>query len=227
MGKAIEQVAINRGHLSVLQINTGNRHKLTTENLNQCDVAIEFTSPGTAYENILKCFNAGIPVVCGTTGWYDKLPAVKEICELKNLAFIYAPNFSIGVNIFFELNNLLAGLMNSASQYDVLIEETHHQQKLDKPSGTAITLANEILRRSGRKKTWTLKDDDKDDALHITCRREKDAIGTHIVKYVSEADEISIQHAAFSRSGFAHGAMLAAEWIISRKGFYHVSDMLK
>ncbi|MEO8151085.1 MAG: 4-hydroxy-tetrahydrodipicolinate reductase [Bacteroidia bacterium] len=227
MGKAVEAYALNRKHEIVLRINSQDNKNFTTTQLKQCDVAIEFTSPVSAYYNILKCFEADIPVVCGSTGWYEQLDEIKKLCASGNHSFIYSSNFSIGVNLFFEINRQLAAMMNTQNDYDILIEEIHHLQKLDKPSGTALSIAKDILENTDRKKAWKLKNGDapKTD-LVIESKREDEVVGTHIVKYQSSIDEITIEHKAYNRSGFAQGAVHAAEWIISRKGFYEMKDML-
>lgn len=228
MGKAIESIALSKGHEIALRIGVENPEEFTKTNLSGCDVAIEFTSPQSAYDNILKCFDANLPVVCGSTGWYDKLDAVSKICVEKNQAFIYASNFSIGVNIFFEINRKVAELMKEQSNYDVAIEEIHHTQKLDKPSGTALTIANDIINSIKRKTNWLLTTDSNNDSnsLLIDSRRIDNVIGTHTVKYTSQTDEISIEHKAYNREGFARGAFMAAEWIQNRKGFYEMRDLL-
>lgn len=228
MGKAIESIALSKGHEIVLRISIDNPDQLTEENLKTCDVAIEFTSPHSAFSNIIKCFNAGVPIVCGSTGWYEKLTDVKKICIEKNQSFIYASNFSIGVNIFFEINRKLAELMNQLNNYDVSIEEIHHTQKLDKPSGTALTIANDIISNINRKTNWKLSDSatTTTDDLLIESKRIENVVGTHSVKYQSVADEITIAHKAYNRDGFAQGALLAAEWIKDKKGFYEMRDLL-
>ncbi len=227
MGKAVEACALDRGHQVVLKIDAGNKNDFTDANMKQCDVAIEFTSPDSALDNIEKCFNAGLPLVCGTTGWYDHLEEVKNSCRIKNAAFIYASNFSIGVNIFFAVNQYVAKLMNAYPDYNVSIEETHHLQKLDKPSGTAITLANDILKQIQSKKNWKLANGEINPGeLSIVSKREPEVVGTHVVAYTSAIDEITIKHKANNRHGFAQGAVHAAEWLIGKRGFYEMRDML-
>lgn len=227
MGKAVEAYALDRGHQVVLKIDAGNKNDFTDANLKQCDVAIEFTSPASALDNIEKCFNAGLPLVCGTTGWYDHLEEVKNSCKSRNAAFIYASNFSIGVNIFFAVNQYVAKLMNAYPDYNVSIEEIHHLQKLDKPSGTAITLANDILKQIQGKKNWKLANGEINPGeLSIGSKREPEVVGTHVVAYTSTIDEIKLIHKAYNRHGFAQGAVHAAEWLIGKQGFYEMRDML-
>ena len=228
MGREIEAVAKAAGHEITLCISSENKEELTLKNLMKCDVAIEFTAPQSAFHNIMKCFEAGIPVVCGSTGWYDKLEEVRQFCITKNQAFLHASNFSIGVNVFFEMNKMLASLMNKYPVYDVSIEEIHHLQKLDKPSGTGLTLANDIVKFNDQKTTIISADasDITPGDLTILSVREPEVVGTHSVKYQSETDEIIITHKARSRKGFAAGALLAAEWLVGHKGFYEMRDML-
>lgn len=225
MGKAIEEIAVKKGHTISLIIDLNNSADLTKENLQKADAAIEFTTPQTAVNNILQCFNAAVPVVCGTTGWLDKLEDVKKICLEKNATFLYASNFSIGVNIFFELNKKLAELMNT-KDYNVNIEEVHHTQKKDAPSGTAITLAEEILKNSAHKKRWVNNESDKIEELQIISKRIDPAAGTHSIKYISEVDDIEIIHTAHNRKGFAAGAVMAAEFIKDKNGIFTMKDVL-
>jgi 4-hydroxy-tetrahydrodipicolinate reductase len=224
MGKAIEEIALQKGHDISLIIDLHNHEDLTKENLQKADVAIEFTNPENAANNILKCFDAEVPVVCGTTGWLDKIEAVKKSCLEKNGTFLYASNFSIGVNIFFELNKKLAELMRSHN-YNVAIEETHHTQKKDAPSGTAITLAEEIIKLKSFKK-WVNSPTKNADELSIVSHRIDPAPGTHSVKYSSDIDDIEIIHTAHNRKGFASGAVLAAEFIKDKKGIFSMKDVL-
>ena len=228
MGKEIEQTGIVGGHEIVLKISRNNFDQFTSENVSKADVAIEFTQPSAAFFNMSKCFDAGIPVVVGTTGWYDKIQEVKELCLLKNGSVIYASNFSIGVNLFFELNRKLAMLMKTQKEYNVSLEEIHHTQKLDKPSGTAITLANDIISNSDIKKEWSINENDKsaDNKLLISSIRKDKIVGVHSVKYESQSDKIEIRHEAFNRKGFANGAIRAAEWILGKKGFFEMKDFL-
>jgi 4-hydroxy-tetrahydrodipicolinate reductase len=199
---------------------------LEKSTLKQVDVAIEFSTPETAFQNIMKCFDAGIPLVCGTTGWLSKLDEVKQRCTEEQQSFLYASNFSIGVNIFFEINKRLAELMEAQAQYEISIEEIHHTQKKDSPSGTAITLAEDILEHVSRKKKWVNEASTDPGELDIISKRINPAAGTHIVRYTSEVDDIEIRHTAHSRKGFASGALTAAEWIRDKKGFFTMKDVL-
>jgi 4-hydroxy-tetrahydrodipicolinate reductase len=226
MGKAIEEIALKKGHLVVLKIDDQNLNDLTKANLQKADVAIEFTGPQSAIQNILLCFEAGVPVVCGTTGWISQLEMVKDKCKEFNGTFLYASNFSIGVNIFFELNKRLANLMGSHTDYNVTMEEIHHTEKKDAPSGTTITLAEEIIKASSQKNKWVNTHSDKPEELSITSKRIDPAAGTHSVKYSSEVDDIEIIHTAHNRKGFASGALLAAEFIVGKKGIFSMKEVL-
>ena len=227
MGKTIEEIIRSQTDLEiVLVIDKDNSADLTTKNLQKADVAIEFTTPATAVHNINACVEAGIPVVVGTTGWYSELEAVTENALAKNGAIIYATNFSIGVNIFFEINKILAEMMCDQKQYEVSIEETHHTQKLDAPSGTAITLAEKILSKINSKKTWVNNATINKEELEIISKRIENVPGTHEVIYRSDADEIKLIHTARSRKGFAEGALLAAKWIRDKKGVFTMKDVL-
>lgn len=232
MGRIIEQFALDRGHEIVLKIDAYNLDELTRDNLQKADVAIDFSTPGSALGNIDLCFNAGVPLVIGTTGWYEHLGEVKNKCEQGNNSLLYASNFSIGVNVFFFVNKVLAKLMNNYPQYDVLVEEIHHTQKLDSPSGTAITIAEGILENVERKKDRVndLVGEGEDvipkpGQLLIESHRIEDVPGTHTVIYSSEVDDIEFKHKAHSRAGFALGAVVAAEWLKNKKGFYSIHDM--
>lgn len=225
MGKAIEEIAVKKGHSISLVIDLHNSHDLTKENLQKSDVAIEFTTPETAVNNIMKCFDAGVPVVCGTTGWLHKIEEVKQACLKNDAAFLYSSNYSIGVNIFFEVNKKLAELM-SKQDYNVTIEETHHTQKKDAPSGTAITIAEQILKELSYKKKWVNDKSSDEEELSIISHRIDPAAGTHSVKYTSEVDDIQIIHTAHNRKGFAAGAVLAAEFIKGKKGIFSMKDVL-
>lgn len=225
MGKAIEQIARERGHEIVSIIDINNPQDFASEAFRSADVAIEFTSPATAYGNYLKCFEAGVPVVSGTTGWLDKMPEIKRMCSEEGKTFFYASNFSIGVNIFFAVNKYLAKIMNNFPSYDVRMTEVHHVHKLDAPSGTAITLAEGILENIDRKERWTLNTAEASTDLPIQAIREGEVPGIHEITYESEADIISIKHDAKSRAGFALGAVLAAEFTAGKKGFLGMSDM--
>ena len=226
MGKEIEQIALSRGHTVILKFDIQNQDELTTDNLAQADVAIEFTGPATAVQNYLVCFGAGVPVVSGTTGWLDRRAEVEQACMDKHGCFFYASNFSLGVNIFFELNKYLAHLMKEFAQYEVSMTEVHHTQKLDAPSGTAITLAEDILAVNESKATWTINENNSDHELYIKPIREGVVPGIHSVKYNSEVDFIEITHSAYSRKGFAFGAVLAAEYCAGRKGILSMKDLL-
>lgn len=225
MGKAIEQIARERGHEIVSIIDINNPQDFASEAFRSADVAIEFTSPATAYGNYLKCFEAGVPVVSGTTGWLDKMPEIKRMCAEEGKTFFYASNFSIGVNIFFAVNKYLAKIMNNFPSYDVRMTEVHHVHKLDAPSGTAITLAEGILENIDRKERWTLNTAEAPTDLPIQAIREGEVPGIHEITYESDADIISIKHDAKSRAGFALGAVLAAEFTAGKKGFLGMSDM--
>jgi len=235
MGQIIEKIATDRKHQIVLKIDDKNLNELTTENLSKADVAIEFSTPGTVLGNIKHCFNADVPIVVGTTGWYNQLPQVKQICEAGDHTLLYASNFSIGVNVFFHVNKVLAKLMNNYPYYDVQVEEIHHTQKLDSPSGTGITIAEGIIENLDRKKEWvniltsdgdeTADDNVTADQLLIESFRIDSVPGTHTVIYDSEVDTIELKHTAHNRNGFALGAVLAAEWVHHKKGFHSVEDM--
>ncbi|WP_184544478.1 4-hydroxy-tetrahydrodipicolinate reductase [Mucilaginibacter sp. FT3.2] len=234
MGKIIEKIALSRKHEIVLTIDHNNLHELTAENLQKADAVIEFTRPDSVLDNINHCFNAGVPIVVGTTGWYEKLNDVKQLCEEGNNSLLYATNFSVGVNIFFHINKVLARVMNNYPYYDVQVEEIHHMQKLDAPSGTAITIAEGIIDNLDAKQDWVnvLTTDDKDDDQSVTQQellieslRIDSVPGTHTVIYDSEVDSIEFKHTAHNRNGFALGAVLAAEWIHDKKGFYSVDAM--
>lgn len=226
MGKAIEQVALQRGHIVTLKIQRNNPGDFTPENITEADVVIEFTSPESAFENVSKCLNAGVPVVCGSTGWQDKLENAKAICQKQNTAFIWASNFSVGVNIFFELNKKLAILMKGRSDYEVRIEETHHTQKKDAPSGTAITLAEQVIELTSSKKQWHKGETTNKNDLPVISFREEGVPGTHVIQYSSAIDDIEIKHTAHNREGFALGAVLAAEFVAGRKGIFTMNDVL-
>lgn len=227
MGREIEQVAIQRGHEIDLKIDIHNTDTFSKDELKKCSVAIEFSTPHSAISNINKCFDIGIPVVVGTTGWYDKLDEVKKSCNEKNGCLFYASNFSVGVNIFFKVNEYLAKNMNNYTEYKISIEEIHHVHKLDAPSGTGISLAEGIMRNIPRKTKWINQKTDKENELEIISKREGEIPGTHIVRYYSEIDDIEIIHKAHNRKGFALGAVLAAEFIKGKKGIFGMNDLLK
>ncbi len=226
MGHAIERIAKERGHEIVLCISSANRGEMTTTKLQQADVAIEFTNPEAARENTLLCLDAGVPVVCGTTGWNEHIGQAELKAIEKATAFLQASNFSIGVNIFFELNKQLASLMNEQADYSVSIEETHHTQKKDAPSGTAITLAEQVLDNVKRLKHWHKGETRQAASFPVISHRVEDVPGTHSVKYSSSIDDIEIIHTAHNRDGFALGAVLAAEFIANRQGIFKMKDVL-
>ena len=226
MGKAIEEIALQKGHDIVLRIHDQNLEELTKQNLQKADVAIEFTNPQSAVDNILLSFDAGVPVVCGTTGWLAKMDMVQQKCKELHGTFLYASNFSIGVNIFFELNKRLAELMKHQPNYNVSMGEIHHTEKRDAPSGTAITLAEGIIAILPQKTKWVNKNSDVSDELPILSKRIDPAAGTHSVKYSSDVDDIEIIHTAHNRKGFAAGAVLAAEFIFGKKGIFNMRDVL-
>lgn len=225
MGKEIEAIALKRGHTIVLKIDKDNSEIVTKSDLEKADVAIEFSTPHTVLENIKKCINASLPIVVGTTGWYDHFDEIKRFCSEKNGSLFHATNFSLGVNLFFKVNSYLADLMNKYSNYEVSMEEIHHIHKLDKPSGTAITLANQVIEKLDRKNKWSI-DAPSADALFIKDIREGEVPGTHILKYHSDVDDIEIMHKAHNRKGFALGAVIAAEFLHGKKGIYTMSDLI-
>ncbi len=226
MGKTIEEIAVSGGHTIVLKVSIDNLEDNTVERIREADVAIEFTGPESAFDNIIRCLDAGVPVVSGSTGWLSKLEEARQYCVRKNGAFLYASNFSIGVNIFFELNKRLAALMAPHPEYEPRITEIHHTEKRDSPSGTAITLAEQLLEKIQRKKEWVNHISDNLDELEILSERVDPAPGIHTIEYNSAIDTITITHTAHSRRGFAAGAVLAAEFIASKKGLFRMSDVL-
>jgi 4-hydroxy-tetrahydrodipicolinate reductase len=226
MGKEIEKIAVSRSHSISLIIDENNPTELNSENLKKIDVAIDFSAPNIAYTNILTCINNGTPVVSGTTGWLDKYDEICEMVVKNNSAFFYASNYSIGVNVFFYINKQLAKIMNNYPEFEVDIVETHHTQKLDAPSGTAITAAEGILSEITRKSAWELNEQSAADNIKIEAIRIPDVPGIHEVNYNSEIDHIQIKHSAKSRKGFATGAVMAAEYIANKKGVFGMSDLL-
>jgi len=226
MGKAIEEVALRQGHEIVVKIDQPNLHEFTRENLSKAEAAIEFTGPHTAYENVKSLLEWGVPVVCGSTGWTERLEALKQLCLQQNGGFIYSSNFSVGVNIFFELNKKLAALMAPHREYEVLLEEIHHTQKKDAPSGTAISLAEQVLEIIKRKKRWVNELSDNPEDLEIISQRVDTTPGTHSVKYSSAIDNIEIIHTAHNRMGFAGGAVVAAVFLKDKKGFFTMKEVL-
>jgi 4-hydroxy-tetrahydrodipicolinate reductase len=220
MGKVIEKIALERGHEIVLQKDSSD----SFEGITQADVAIDFSVPSSAVSHISECLNQNIPVVSGTTGWLENYNEMVNLCQEKNGSFIYASNFSLGVNIFFELNNYLAKMMKKLSDYKVSMEEIHHTQKLDAPSGTAISLANGIIDNTNYI-NWTLENPSENE-IHIDAKRIENIPGTHAVFYDSKVDQIEIKHTAHSREGFALGSVIAAEWLIGKKGVFTMKDVL-
>lgn len=226
MGKAIYEIAKERGHETVLIIDLENTHELTAENIKKADVVIEFTSPHTAFQNIVFCLEQGVPVVCGSTGWLELLDAAKKTAAANHTGLIVASNFSVGVNIFFEINKRLAELMNAHKEYNIHLREIHHTQKKDAPSGTAISLAEQILEQIGRKKKWVNEKSLNAGDLSIISERIDPAPGTHTVTYSSAIDDIEITHTAHNRTGFALGAVLAAEFLAGKEGFFGMKEVL-
>lgn len=227
MGKAIESIALQRGHEIVCKIDADNQNDFDSEAFAAADVAIEFTTPATAVANYKRAFSRGVPVVSGSTGWLASMPEIKKMCEAGEGTFFWTSNFSLGVNIFFAVNKYLASLMAGLPQYTPSMTEIHHIHKLDHPSGTAITLAEGIMDKDNRIKSWTEADECAADQLHITAEREGEVPGTHIINWDSEADSITIEHRAKSRMGFALGAVIAAEWTCGKKGFLTMDEMMR
>jgi len=220
MGKVIERIALERGHEIVLKKD----QDTSFDGLKNADVAIDFSVPNSAVANISECLNNGIPVISGTTGWLTNYPKMVQLCEEKKGSFIYGSNFSLGVNVFFELNEYLAKMMANLKQYNVSMEEIHHTQKLDAPSGTAITLAEGIIKNTNYA-NWTLETPISNE-IHIDAKRIENVPGTHSIFYDSEVDQIEIKHTAHSREGFALGAVIAAEWLVGKKGVFTMKDVL-
>ncbi|MFK8059730.1 MAG: 4-hydroxy-tetrahydrodipicolinate reductase [Polaribacter sp.] len=220
MGKEIEKIALSRGHEIVIRKDVDD-----VININLADVAIDFSVPSSAFNNITNCINNNVPVISGTTGWLDKYEDAVALCKEKNSAFMYASNYSLGVNIFFELNKQLAKMMSTLEDYNISMEEIHHTKKLDAPSGTAITLAEGIIENTA-KENWVLGDKISEENIPIAAKRVVDVPGTHTVWYDSEVDTIEIKHTAHSRKGFALGAVVAAEWILGKKGVFTMKDVL-
>jgi 4-hydroxy-tetrahydrodipicolinate reductase len=226
MGKAIEEIAVSKGHEIVLKIDANNTSDFTKENIQKANVAIEFTGPDTAFENISKCIQWGVPVISGSTGWLDHFEKAKKLCEEKKGCLLYASNFSIGVNLFFEINKQVAALMEPYDNYNVSMTEIHHTEKKDAPSGTAISLAEQILAQIGRKKKWVNEISSEASDLIIRSERIDPAPGTHTVSYDSPIDSIEITHTAHTRKGFASGAVLAAEFANQKMGIFTMKDVL-
>lgn len=232
MGQLIEQHAIERGHDVVLIIDEENRNEIEIKDLQEADIAIDFSTPNSILANIATCFEANLPLIVGTTGWYDEIDRIKEECINGNHSLLYGSNFSIGVNIFFHVNKLLAAAMKPHKQYEVQVEEIHHTAKLDAPSGTAITIAEGILENRDDKNDWVnfIAEEEKEviptaKQLLIESHRIENVPGTHTVLYSSEVDQLEFKHTAHSRAGFALGALMAAEWLSDKKGFYNVTEM--
>ncbi|MGB2129366.1 MAG: 4-hydroxy-tetrahydrodipicolinate reductase [Flavicella sp.] len=221
MGRTIEKIALERGHEIVLKVDKDD----TDYDITVADVAIDFSIPDAAVNNITKGITNQVPIVSGTTGWLDQYDSMKDLCEKKNGAFIYASNYSLGVNIFFELNQQLAKMMGNLDQYNVQMEEIHHKQKLDEPSGTAITLAEGVIAHT-KNTQWELDKSTEENSIPITAIRSPEVPGTHTVSYVSNVDSIDIKHTAHNRNGFALGAVVAAEWIQGKKGVFSMKDVL-
>jgi 4-hydroxy-tetrahydrodipicolinate reductase len=226
MGKEIEQIALSRGHKIVLIIDAHNATTYTPEELKKADVAIEFSTPDSVIGNIYKCFDGGVPIVVGTTGWLHKLDEVKKACIEKKQSLFYTSNYSIGVNLFFKLNTQLARLMNNHKEYNVSMEEIHHIHKLDSPSGTAISLANQAIAQLDEKEKWVNAATKNKNELGIISKRLDEVPGTHTVTYGSDIDEISITHVAYNRKGFALGAVVAAEWVRDKKGVFGMEQLM-
>ena len=221
MGKTIEQIAISKGHEIVLKVD----ENTVGYDITLADVAIDFSIPSVAFNNISTCLKNNVPVVSGTTGWLDKFDDAVALCKQNNGGFIYASNFSLGVNIFFELNETLAKMMRNLEQYQISMEEIHHTKKLDAPSGTAITLAEDIIKHSS-KSNWALDVTNNETEIPIVAKRIPDVPGTHTVDYTSEVDTIEIKHTAHNRDGFAQGAVVAAEWLVGKTGLFTMKDVL-
>ena len=220
MGKVIERIALERGHEIILKKSSQN----SFDGLQNADVAIDFSVPTSAVTHISECLNNNVPIICGTTGWLEDYEKMVSLCNEKKGSFIYGSNFSLGVNIFFELNEYLAKMMYNLKQYNVSMEEIHHTQKLDAPSGTAISLANGIIKNTDFT-NWTLEEP-KNNEIHIEAKRIENVPGTHSIFYDSEVDQIEIKHTAHSREGFALGAVIAAEWLVGKKGVFTMKDVL-
>lgn len=226
MGKVIEKIALLRGHEIVERIDVNNGHRLKELTSAEVDAAIEFTQPASAYTNVKACIEQQIPVVSGTTGWMDKKQEIESLCQQKGGAFFYASNFSIGVNLFFQLNKYLAQMMQPHSEYKINVEEVHHTEKKDAPSGTAITLAEGLMEAFTDKTKWVNEATTQADELPIISLREPDVKGTHTIQYLSAIDDIEIKHTAHTREGFATGAVMAAEWVYNKQGVFGMVDML-
>jgi 4-hydroxy-tetrahydrodipicolinate reductase len=227
MGREIERLALSRGHEIVAKIDIDNASDLASLTSANADVAIEFSNPASAFDNIMTCIEKQIPVVCGTTGWLEKKQEVETATKTFQGTFFYASNYSIGVNLFFKLNKMLANLMAPQKEYDIYTNEIHHLEKKDSPSGTAITIAEGIIDAHAAKNKWVNNQIPSVDEVAIWSQRESTKPGTHTVKYISKVDQIEITHEAYSREGFALGAVIAAEWVADKKGVLGMDDMLK
>jgi len=225
MGKAIEEIAMNRGHIIIATIDSEIDWTQKRDRLQMADVAIDFSTPDSILSNIENCIELNLPLVVGTTGWHNSIDEIRNTIESKNQTFIYASNFSIGVNIFFKLNKELAKLMNKYDSYDVSINEIHHAGKLDIPSGTAISIANEVIENLDRKSNWEIEENTNPDSINIHAERIDPVPGTHTTVYESDIDSIEITHIAKNRKGFATGAVIAAEWLRDKKGFYEFKEV--
>ena len=224
MGRTIEKIAINRGHEISARIDIDNQNDFDDA---EGDVAIEFSHPEAAFNNITRCLVRKLPIICGTTGWLNRRSEIEDLCKQVNGTFFYASNYSLGVNLFFKLNEYLAKMMNGFPEYDIMLDEIHHMEKKDAPSGTAISLAEDILKNVSRKKSWVSKKATKPEELYIGSFRIDQVPGTHVVKYESPIDDIEIKHTAHSREGFAIGAVLVAEWAQNKTGILSMDDFLK
>lgn len=220
MGKEIEEISVERGHKIVYKIDKNS----VDSNINEADIAINFSTPETAVQNIKLALKSGVPVVCGTTGWLSDFKMIKELSIKSKISFLYSSNFSLGVNLFFELNKKLTQIMNKHHQYSLNIEEIHHTEKIDKPSGTSISLANDII-ESGKYNSWSINNKENK-SIRIDSKRINEVPGTHIINYSSEVDSIEIKHTANNRKGFAFGAILASEWLINKKGVFEMNDVI-
>ncbi len=226
MGKTIEKLALKNNDEVVLKIDDSNLDQFTEENLKKADVAIEFSTPSVAFESISRCIKAGVPTVSGTTGWLDKFGIIEDLCKDGKGAFFYASNFSLGVNIFFKMNEFLAKIMNNFSQFSIDVDETHHIHKLDAPSGTAITIAEGIMNHVERKTSWVKENAENEAQIAIKSHRIGEHPGEHIVKYDSPIETIEITHSSKTREGLALGALMAAKFLIGKKGVYGMDDLL-
>ncbi len=226
MGKTIERIATERGHEIVMRINNSTLEEFTAENLANVDVAIEFTNPESALGNVSRCLKAKVPTISGSTGWNEKVHLAQKICIDNETAFLQASNFSVGVNVFFAINEQLAKLMNNYPEYEITVEETHHTHKKDAPSGTAISIAEQIIEKITRKNIWTITQPFAPSDLSIIAHRIDEVPGTHLVQYTSAIDSIELKHTAHNRDGFALGAVIAAEFLKDKKGIFTMRNVL-